>query len=173
MMSADSAAASAPKRMVRVVVLAAFRTATLLALWLLLVDSTDEQNLFTGIGVALLGAMLGGLLQHLRPVRLAPRPVMVRFLHRPLVLLFSDTFRVMRVLLVSLPKRSSEYGRLRVARYTACEEDPDGAARRVLTEWGASLGSNRYVVGIDAGSGVLLVHELTPASGPLDPLELG
>lgn len=157
----------------RLVGLALIRTVTLLALWLLLVDSTDEQNLFTGIGVALLGAMLTGLLQYLRPVRLAPRPVMARFLYRPIVLLFSDTLRVLRVLLVSLPRRSSEFGRLRAARYSACDEDPDGAARRVLTEWGASLGSNRYVIGIDARSGVLLIHELSPTSGPLDPLELG
>jgi hypothetical protein len=149
------------------------RAGMLFALWLLLVDSTDEQDSLVGIGIALLAAVLTGLLQHLGPVRLQPRPAMARFLYRPLALLFTDTVRVARVRISSLPRRQTEYGRLRAARYTACAEDPEQAARRVLTEWGASMGANRYVIGIDAGTGILLVHELYPSSGPLDPLELG
>lgn len=168
-----SGPAAAPSRLARLVVLAAARAGLLLALWLLLVDSVDQQNLFTGIGVALLGALLTGLLQYLRPVRLRPRASMLRFLYRPLVLLFTDTLRVARVMVVSLPARSSQHGRLRAARYSACADDPEQAARRVLTEWGGSLGSNRYVIGIDSETRTLLVHELHPSSGPLDPLELG
>lgn len=149
------------------------RAGVLFAFWLLLVDSTDEQNSLVGAAVALLGALMTGLLQYLRPVRLRPRPSMLRFVYRPFVLLFTDTLKVARVIISSLPSRSSEYGRVRAVRYTACSDDPEQVARRVLTEWGASLGSNRYVIGIDADAQILLVHELHPSSGPLDPLELG
>lgn len=172
-MSASGSTAPAAPRLTRLLVLGLARAGILFAVWLLLVDSTDEQNSLVGAAVALLGALLTGLLQSLRPVRLRPRPVMFRFIHRPLTLLFTDTFRVARALLSSLPYRSNEYGRLRAVRYRACDDDPEQAARRILTEWGASLGSNRYVIGIDSDSGVLLVHELQPSSGPLDPLELG
>lgn len=160
-------------RLGRLVVIGLARAGFLFAFWLLLVDSTDEQNSFVGAGVALLGALMTGLLQYLRPVRLRPRPSMFRFVYRPLVLLVTDTFRVARVIISSLPGRSSQYGRFRAVRYSACDDDPEQAARRVLTEWGASLGSNRYVIGIDSEAGTLLVHELHPSSGPLDPLELG
>jgi hypothetical protein len=172
-MSASGSTAPAGSGLARLVVFGVARAGFLFAFWLLLVDSIDEQNSFVGAGVALLGALLTGLLQYLRPVRLRPRPSMLRFAYRPLVLLFTDTFRVARVLVASLPFRGAEYGRLRAVRYTACDEDPEQAARRVLTEWGASLGSNRYVIGIDSEARVLLVHELKPSSNPLDPLELG
>ena len=39
--------------------------------------------------------------------------------------------------------------------------------------WQASLAANRYAIGIDLDGNYLLIHELVPASGPLDPLELG
>ncbi|HWD63948.1 MAG TPA: hypothetical protein VG405_02140 [Solirubrobacteraceae bacterium] len=172
-MSTSGRAGSESSRVARPVLVGVVRAGLLFALWLLLVDSIDEQNSFVGGGVALLGALLTGLLQFLRPVRLAPRPVMLRYIYRPLALLFTDTLRVAGVLLSSLPRRSSEYGRLRAVRYGACAQDPEQTARRVLTEWGASVGSNRYVIGIDSAAGLLLVHELYPSSGPLDPMELG
>lgn len=172
-MSPSGPTAPVPRRLSRLALRAAARAGLLLGLWLLLVDGVDQQNLFVGIGVALLGALLIAALQYLQPVRLRPRAVMLRFLYRPVWLLFSDTLRVTRVLAHALPYRSSEAGRLRAVRYRACADDPEQAARRVLTEWGASLGSNRYVIGIDCEAGLLLVHELHPSSGPLDPLELG
>lgn len=172
-MSASGSTAPAAPGAVRLVVFGLVRAGILFAFWLLLVDSTDEQNSLVGAGVALLGALMTGLLQYLRPVRLRPRPSMLRFVYRPLVLLFTDTFRVARALIASLPVRSSEHGRLRAVRYSACDADPEQVARRVLTEWGGSVGANRYVIGIDPEARILLVHELQPSSGPLDPLELG
>lgn len=157
----------------RVLAESAVRAGFLFAMWLLLVDETDLPNLVTGAVVAVLAALLAALLQTLRPVRLTPRPAMLRHAHRPFALLLTDTVRVLRVLALAIVRQEPDEGRIRAARYGACGDDGEDAARRVLTEWAASVGSNRYVIGIDADAGLLIVHELTPAPGPLDPLELG
>jgi hypothetical protein len=156
------------------------RGASLFALWLLLVDATDLPNLLTGGVVALLGMAMGAALQALRPVRLAIRPAMLRHGHRPFVSLITDTVRVSIVLGRTIGDRvlrrgaeRGEIGRIRAVPYRACSDDPTDVGRRVLTEWAASLGANRYVVGVDADRQLLIVHELAPSADPLDPLELG
>lgn len=155
------------------------RGATLFALWLLLVDATDLPDLLTGGVVALLGMAIGAALNGLRPVRLFVRPAMLRHLHRPFVSLITDTVRVSVVLARTLRQGTwrrgghAEIGRIRAVRYRACSDSPEDVARRVLTEWGASLGANRYVVGVDAARQLLIVHELAPSESPLDPMELG
>jgi hypothetical protein len=60
-----------------------------------------------------------------------------------------------------------------VAPYRATGPEPEATARRLLTQWGGSVGANRYVIGIDPDREQLIVHELVPARGSLDPLELG
>lgn len=163
----------APDR-VRLGALSFLRVLFFFAFWMLLVDEPDVPSLVTGAVVALLAAVMTLRLQALRPVRIAPRPTMLRHAHRPFVLLVTDTWRVIAVLLKALrPGAAHRTGRFRAARYGACEQEPADAARRVLTEWGASLGANRYVIGIDSESRVLIVHELKASEGPLDPLELG
>lgn len=109
----------------------------------------------------------------MRVVRVAPRPAMLRHLYRPIKLLVTDSVRVTWVLLAHCLLRRPSSGHFRVARYRAVADESGDVARRILSEWSASLGANRYVIGIDAEHGVLLVHELVWSSGPLDPLELG
>ena len=153
--------------------LAAARAVAFFAFWLLLVDETDEPNLITGAVCALLAAGLSTLVQSLRSVHAKPRPAMLRYAYRPLMLLVTDSARVAWALVARSVLRRPVTGRWRAVRYSATGEASDQVARRVLTEWGASAGPNRYSVGIDPERGVLLVHELVPAKGPLDPMELG
>jgi hypothetical protein len=89
-----------------------------------------------------------------------------------MLLLGTDTARVTWALAGQLVGRRA-HGRLRAVRYAATARTPEDSARRILTEWSTSLAANRYAIGIDLERGYLLVHELVPSDGPLDPLELG
>lgn len=153
--------------------LAVLRAAVLFALWLLLVDAVDTPNLVTGGVCAVLAAALGTRVQSLRTVSAKPRLGMLRFIYRPLLLLVSDSARVTWALVAHGLLGRPATGRFRAARYAAVREDSEDVAKRILTEWGASVGSNRYVIGIDSDQRLVLVHELVRSSGPIDPLELG
>lgn len=148
------------------------RGVALFGLWMVFVDNAHQPEMVTGAVVAAAAAILGTLVAVARrePSRLSLS--MFRHVYRPLLLLVSDTVRVFGALVRQLSGHATT-GRFRAVRYRAVDDDPDSRARRILTEWGASLAANRYVVGIDPEGGYLLVHELVPSSGPLDPLELG
>lgn len=155
------------------VVALVLRAAALFALWWLLVDTKGSANLWTGAVVVLLAAALAGAVDPLRAVHPRVRLSMLRRIHRPLLLLLTDTARVTWALPRMLIDRRSELGRLRAVRYRATGADPEDVACRALTEWAASVGPNRYALGCDEKAGILLVHELVASGGPLDPLELG
>lgn len=142
-------------------------------LYILLVDDLLEPELVTGAVTAVGAALFAQVLFTARP-GLRVRPAMLRLVYRPLLLLFTDTIRVSVALLRALILRRPLQGRLRAERYRATsEEEPEDVGRRALTQWAASLGANRYVLGIDPERQLLIVHELVDAPGPLDPLELG
>ena len=149
------------------------RAAAFFALWLLLVDATDEPNLLAGGVVALAAALLAALVQSHRTVHARPSLAMLRHAYRPLLLLVTDTGRVTLALFQRLVLRRDICGRFRAVRYRAGGDDPADVGRRLVSEWGASVAPNRYAVGIDRERDLLIIHELVPTSGPLDPLELG
>lgn len=141
--------------------------------YLLLVDDLHEDEMVAGAVIAVGAAIVSGFLLAARQT-LRVRPAMFRHLPRTLLLLVTDTGRVSWALVRSLLLRRPVQGHLRVVRYRATsEEDPEDYGRRALTQWAASVGANRYVLGIDNQRQLLIIHELVRASGPLDPLELG
>lgn len=148
------------------------RGALLFGLWMLLVDDPGWPEMLVGGVCAAVSAVYGAVVMAHRSQRPRLSLAMVRSIHRPFVLLFTDTVRVAWVLIRHLLGQRA-HGHLRAASYRATEETPDHDARRILTEWSASLGANRYAIGIDRDDGYLLIHELMLRSGPLDPLELG
>lgn len=146
---------------------------SLFGLWMVFVDNTHEAELVTGAVVAGAAALLDTLILAARrqPVRVSS--AMLRYAYRPWLLLISDTVKIIAALGQTLAGGGPVHGRFRAVRYEAVADNADCRARRILTEWGASLGANRYVIGIDAEARYLLVHELTESSRPLDPMELG
>ena len=160
-------------RRTRIVGTTAMRAAALYAVWLLIDDNVSQPELFVGIGVALLALVLATIVKRSSTVNSRVRPRMLRYLYRAPLLLIADSFRVCWTLFKTLLRISPAQGRFRAVRYDACGEDGTDVARRALTEWGASIAPNRYVIGVDRSAGTLLVHELVPTHGPLDPLELG
>jgi hypothetical protein len=146
----------------------------LAALWLALTDTVKAPELAAGAVAAALGASLAGLVSLpggpreprtlLRLAGLGPRR-----LGRPLVRLVVDTGTVTSALWRRLARRVPVRGSFRAARYPV-HGDRGSAAGRTLTEAWGSLGTNRYVVGIDEENGLILVHELVRSGDPLDPL---
>lgn len=149
------------------------RGALLFGLWMVLVDSVDWPEMVVGAGAAAIAAVFATVVFTRRSEHLRPTPGMLRFAYRPLVLMVTDTVRVTAALVREIAQRRPNEGHLRAVRYRATGDDPDHVARRILTEWGASVAANRYAVGIDVERDYLLVHQLVEAPGPLDPLELG
>ncbi|HUA48389.1 MAG TPA: hypothetical protein VMA77_24335 [Solirubrobacteraceae bacterium] len=149
------------------------RLVAFFAIYLLLADSVQTPELITGAVAAVLAAALATLLGNFRSVDVRVRPSMLRYAYRPFIALVTDSGRAVWALVQLLVLRRPVRGRFRVARYTATGDRDEAAARRVLTEWAGSLGANRYVIGIDPEREQLIVHEMIPARGPLDPLELG
>jgi len=149
------------------------RATLFFGLWLVLVDSTDEPDMITGAVCVAIAVALAAAVRPLRSVRARPRLAMFRYAYRPLLALFTDTARVTAALAGAVFLRRPIHGRFRSVRYRATGDEPDAVARRLLTEWAASVGANRYVLGIDTDNQTLLVHELVATSGRLDPLELG
>lgn len=149
------------------------RAVAFFALWMLLVDGTDEPNLVAGGVCAIAAAALATVANSLRSEHARLRPSMVRRAYRPFLLLITDTGRVIRALLERLLLRRAVTGTFRAVRYRATSDAQDEVARRALTQWASAVGANRYAIGIDRRHKVLIVHELVRSRGPLDPLELG
>jgi len=149
------------------------RAVVFLAFYLLLADTVHEDELTAGAAIAVTAAIVSTLVAGSRQ-QVRVHPQMFRHLPRSLLLLFTDTARVTWALVRSLVLRQPLRGHLRAIQYRATSDvDPADLGRRALTQWGASVGANRYVLGIDNERQLLLVHELVDSSGPLDPLELG
>lgn len=148
------------------------RSLALFGLWMVFVDNLHQAEIVTGLVVAAAGGLLWSGVQGARGEQARLSPAMLRHVHRPFVLLVTDTGRLALALTRRLAGRPAG-GRFRAVRYRATHPDREDRARRILTEWSASLAANRYVIGIDPEAGYLLVHELVRSTGPLDPLELG
>ncbi len=133
----------------------------------------SEPELLTGLVVAILAAMVAGLVARARTVHASFELGMLRHAHRPWILLVTDSVRVSVALFRMAVLRRPVQGRFRAVRYGATGDARSDVGRRILTEWAASLAPNRYAVGVDRDAHSLLVHELVEAGGPLDPLELG
>jgi multisubunit Na+/H+ antiporter MnhE subunit len=160
-------------RSTHIVIATVARAAVLFGVWLVIDDNVSQPELFTGIAVALLAALIAALAGRVRTAHARITPSMVRYVYRPLVLLVADSMRVCWMLSNALAVRRPVNSRFRAVRYRATSDSKEDVGRRVLTVWGASLAPNRYAIGVDLDSEVLLVHQLGEAEGPLDPLELG
>lgn len=149
------------------------RWALLMALWLVLLDTTQWPELVAGGVAAAIGATAAALIvragrpktpsKSLELLRLGPLR-----LGRPLVRLVADTWLLTVALGRTLTGRRPR-GSFRVVRYVP---DPPrrSAAGRALTEIWGSVTPNRYVIGTDDDEGILMVHELVRTDEPIDPL---
>jgi hypothetical protein len=150
------------------------RWALLVALWLALDDSRALPELVVGAAVAAVGATFAGFIVRPGPPQTVNKSLTVLRLGplrllRPLARLVPDTALLVTVLWRRLARRQPVSGSFRAVPYRADPVLSSAAGRVVVEAWG-SLAPNRYVVGIDDGGGVMVLHELVPTDDgpPLD-----
>jgi multisubunit Na+/H+ antiporter MnhE subunit len=144
--------------------------------YLLLIDTTQQPELYAGAGATLLAAIAfevsreQGLVEAALPVRGLIRA------WRLLARLPPEISVVSREAVAQLlaPRRAAR-GTFRAVSFDAGGDDARDAGRRALAEALGSLTPNTIVVGVDPDTHLILVHQLRRRGGrqELDPLELG
>lgn len=135
-----------------------------MAVWVIVDNSTGTDELLVGAGAAAVAAILIEIASHQAETRFGVR---IRWLARAASLpgqVAGDTFIVFaalgRCLLTGARPRSGFITR----PVNPGPDTPDGRLHRALIIGAESLAPNRFVLGIDADRGVMVVHKLV-----LDP----
>ncbi len=135
----------------------------LYALWLLLTYDTAPSELIAGAIGATVGATAAELVRGQGLVRFRPKGSWFLRSWRVPKEMVRDTTTVFMALWRHLFLGDRVQGAWRALPYEAGGDDPRSAARRALVTAAISATPNTYVVGIDAKSNVMLVHQLVPA----------
>jgi multisubunit Na+/H+ antiporter MnhE subunit len=131
--------------------------------WIALTTTLDPAEVAAGAVSAAVAATAAELV--LATGMLGFRPRLRWFLRAPRVLRRSllDTGVVLRALSMHISGRRRMSGAFRVIAFDPGGDDPTSAARRALLTAAISATPNTYVVGIDRGRNMMLVHQLVPA----------
>jgi multisubunit Na+/H+ antiporter MnhE subunit len=137
----------------------------LMSFWVILDDSLALDELLAGAGAAALGAFLAELAGYQAAARLRLR---IEWL-TPALRLPGETARDTVIVFAALYRRlahgqepDSGFREL-PARYG--DETIEGKTRRALLVGGKSVAPNTFVLGIDSGRDVMIVHQLVVTQG--------
>lgn len=137
----------------------------LMSFWVVLDDSTNVDELLAGAGAAALGAFLAELAANQTQTRFRARAEWLA----PAVRLPVDVARDLVIVFAALWRRlargeepASGFRQLPV-RYGP--DTAEGQTRRVLLVGGRSVAPNSFVLGLDAGREVMVVHQLVVTEG--------
>jgi multisubunit Na+/H+ antiporter MnhE subunit len=132
----------------------------LMSFWVILDDSLNSDELLAGAGAAAIGAFLAELAAYQAASQVRLRiEWLVPALRLPWLLL-RDTGVVFLALLRLLTKGEMPSSRFREEPVNFGPDDAEGKTRRSLLIGGLSVAPNRFVLGLDRESGVMVVHEL-------------
>lgn len=143
--------------------------------YLLLIDTLDLPELYTGAGVVVLAAALFGASRDPEPTEIAPRALWWLRGWRVLARVPGDIAGVSFAALDQVVRRRPSYGGLRAVSFAGDRNPRTAAGRRALAEALGSLTPNTIVLGVDVERGLILAHELRPGHGrrSIDVLGLG
>jgi len=153
------------------VVVAAVEYCFLVLLWMAFVSKTELLELKVGLLVALIGTVADAVVKSEGMGAFRPQ---VRWL----MLLFLEPWYVLKGLgavVECLPHvlKPRSKGRFKAVQFDAGEQDALSATRRTLATLLLTMPPNSVVVGIDARSGKMLLHEIKPEPASLLARELG
>ncbi len=137
----------------------------LMSFWVMLDDSTATDELLAGAGAAALGAFLAELVAHQAGLTFRMR---TRWLVAALGLpgqVARDTVIVFAALWRRLARGEEPASGFRQVPMAYGSDTPEGEARRTLLVGGRSLAPNSFVLGIDAGRDVMIIHQLVVDQG--------
>ena len=145
------------------------------AFYFQLIDTTSLPELYVLAGVAL---ACGLAFQLAREQGFVEARILPWWLLRSWRLLWripSDIAMVCAEAVLQLVRPRPVRGVLRATRFSAVEPDPGHTGRRAVAETVGSVAPNTIVIGVDAESGLLLVHQLRRHGSPedLDVTRLG
>jgi hypothetical protein len=145
------------------------------ALYLLLIDITDEPELLVGAGAAILAATA---LELVREQGVVGEGLRIRWLarsYRPLLRIPVDIALVSFAAIRQLGRRESARGVFRVTPFRSAESEPLKLGQHGLALGFGSLAPNTIVIGVDEQRELILVHQLIERGGraAIDVLELG
>jgi multisubunit Na+/H+ antiporter MnhE subunit len=165
------------KSATRVLLVAVPSAALFYAVWMLLVDTPNAQELIAGAGAVVLATIGSELVRHERIAVASIRPGFLAHAWRPVVRVPADLARLTVAAVLQTTQRRPSRGEFRAVPFRARGSEAERGGRRALAEGAGSFSPNTIVVGVDAERKLILVHELvSTGSDPrttLDPLELG
>ena len=141
----------------------------LFGLWLLFVDTLAAEEIILGAISAALAATAADVVRAQDLVRFRMR---VRWLTGLSVLpqqLLTDSWLLAVALWRQLRRPGSVRGLFRVLPFPVEGDDAAAAARTALVTGVASIAPNTYVVGVERGEGLVLVHQLVRRPGGVVP----
>jgi multisubunit Na+/H+ antiporter MnhE subunit len=138
---------------------------SLFGLWLLFVDTLAAEEVILGLIGAAAAATAADVVRAQDLVRFRMRP---RWLAGLWVLpgqIVSDSWLMAVALWRQLRRPGSVRGLFRVLPFPVEGDDAVAAARTALATGAASVAPNTYVVGVERGEGLILVHQLVRRPG--------
>jgi multisubunit Na+/H+ antiporter MnhE subunit len=141
----------------------------LVILWLAFVNTLAVAEVAVGLVAAAVAATAADLVRSQDLVRFRMDPRWLRGLHRLPWQVLRESWLLAVALWRHLRGRPVR-GVFRVLPFPTGGDDAHAAGRRALVTGALSLTPNTYVVGIEGGEGVVLVHQLVPEPGsPIPP----
>jgi hypothetical protein len=144
------------------------------ALWVLLVFKTEPAEFVAGALAAAVAATGAELVRSRGYAPFAPELAWSRGLLRLPREVVMDTWRMGMLLVRHFVRGDPIKGCFRIVPFPAgSRDDPRAQARRTVAEWAGCVSPNTYVMGIDEGHQLAVVHQLIRGELPpeLDPSE--
>jgi multisubunit Na+/H+ antiporter MnhE subunit len=138
--------------------------ALLMAMWVIVDDSVDTDELLAGAGAAALAALLAELAGH-QAAALGMPAGWLRTVVRLPAEVARDTWIVFGALARTLVGRQAPVSAFRQLPVAYGAETPTGRLRRAFVIGVRSFAPNTFALGIDASRNVMVVHQLDPERG--------
>jgi multisubunit Na+/H+ antiporter MnhE subunit len=141
----------------------------LMGLWVWLDDSSALADLLAGAAVAAMAAAFAELVSHQSATQFRAHIKWITPLRSVPVDVAKDTWPALHVLWRRLSRGEQPHSGFRVVPTAFGDESSEGVTRRALLTGGRSISPNTFVIGIDPGTNLMVVHQLVINQG--SPLE--
>ena len=138
--------------------------ALLMALWIIVDDSVNADELLAGAGAAALAALLAVLAGHQAAASGMPAGWLGEVVRLPADVV-RDTWTVFGALARTLVRRQAPASAFKQLPVADGADTPTGTLRRAFVIGVRSFAPNTFALGIDAERNALVVHQLDPERG--------
>ncbi|MBO0773257.1 MAG: Na+/H+ antiporter subunit E [Actinobacteria bacterium] len=137
----------------------------LMSFWIVVDDSIARDELLAGAGAAALGAFLAELVSYQAATRFRMRAEWLTPALRLPWQVAADTVIIFAALWRRLTRGEEPRSGFRELPARFGDDSDEGVTRRALYVGGRSVAPNTFVLGIDSGRDVMIVHQLVVTEG--------